>query len=462
MLYLRISQESWEKILQAEKDKINFNKDHCLAILYNLERSIRSNTNNHLSDGYGPVCASIVQLIRKDFPFYLAWMHDRGIITYCRYYENSKQCRSATINIPEFCYSSTTYQSMFTTVSFTENKYLRKQIRQPENIIGLEFLHQWCQSVSIDSSQAQELSCAMLKEDLSNPRIRMKKGMFRYEPTTIDPIRAFHQREQSILDITTENIYLKRDDKAGRLHSSLTNLSSRLFPALRINREPLVGYDIANCQPFLSAVLFNFILTNLKSGFNPQTHSKHPQILPQTLNTYINQHTKHNFNNTKSFHMIAKSLQGVDIECIRDYIDLCLEGNLYTYVANNLFGIEYNKENQRRVKDLFFSLFFTKPKNYQGDTGKFKKKHPEWSLMLKVIKELSSEKAFFPILLQCMESYYVLEVVCKRLHKEHPKMPLITKHDSIYTTAGYKDILLQVMTEEAYKLFGLVPTFKEG
>ena len=76
------------------------------------------------------------------------------------------------------------------------------------------------------------------------------------------------------------------------------------------------------------------------------------------------------------------------------------------------------------------------------------------------IKRQSSDEDFFPKLLQCMESYFILECVCKRLHKEHPKAPIFTKHDSVYTTEEYRLKLLQIMQEESKLLFGISPTFR--
>jgi hypothetical protein len=103
-------------------------------------------------------------------------------------------------------------------------------------------------------------------------------------------------------------------------------------------------------------------------------------------------------------------------------------------------------------------LFFTKPRNNKKGIPKFKKKYPGVHKIISAIKESSSEENYFPVLLQSLESYYILEVVCKSIQKRHRNIPLFTKHDSIYTTEEYLPILKSTLEEEALKLFGIAPT----
>jgi hypothetical protein len=127
-------------------------------------------------------------------------------------------------------------------------------------------------------------------------------------------------------------------------------------------------------------------------------------------------------------------------------------------MSQNIFGLEYVSENKRVVKDLFFTLFFTKPRNNKKGIPKFKKQYPGVHKIISAIKESSSEENYFPVLLQSLESYYILEVVCKSIQKRHRNIPLFTKHDSIYTTEEYLPILKSTLEEEALNLFGIAPT----
>jgi hypothetical protein len=146
-----------------------------------------------------------------------------------------------------------------------------------------------------------------------------------------------------------------------------------------------------------------------------------------------------------------------DLTGVLAFQNFCFTGQLYQEIARNVFDFEYVNENKRRVKDLFFTLFFTKPGNNRNGIPKFKVQYPGIHTIISKIKELSVDSNFFPILLQCMESFYIIERVCKRMNKEYPKAPLFTKHDSVYTTDEYLECLKLVMEDEALKLFGVVP-----
>jgi hypothetical protein len=75
--------------------------------------------------------------------------------------------------------------------------------------------------------------------------------------------------------------------------------------------------------------------------------------------------------------MLEDFLSEPDLTGILAYQNLCLTGNLYPEIARKVFGFEYKNENKRRVKDLFFTLFFLAIDTYvwQG----IKTITPHWS-----------------------------------------------------------------------------------
>ena len=88
---------------------------------------------------------------------------------------------------------------------------------------------------------------------------------------------------------------MSRDETSGRLHSNVTGLSSRIFPALRIQGMPLVGYDIANSQPFICSALINFSIEDAKKREQfSQTFSNYPNL---TTNSPTNHITLSHFSN---------------------------------------------------------------------------------------------------------------------------------------------------------------------
>ena len=62
--------------------------------------------------------------------------------------------------------------------------------------------------------------------------------------------------------------------------------------------------------------------------------------------------------------------------------------------------------------------------------------------------------------LQHIESYLVLDVICKRISEEHPDLPIYTIHDSIATTSGKEGIVEAIMKAELAKHIGITPNLK--
>ena len=64
------------------------------------------------------------------------------------------------------------------------------------------------------------------------------------------------------------------------------------------------------------------------------------------------------------------------------------------------------------------------------------------------------------VLLQQIESYLVLKIICKRITNEKPRLPIFTIHDSVVTTAGHEEYVDAVIKEELEKAIGIPPAYK--
>ncbi len=67
---------------------------------------------------------------------------------------------------------------------------------------------------------------------------------------------------------------------------------------------------------------------------------------------------------------------------------------------------------------------------------------------------------YLPIILQKIESFLMLDVVCKTISELHPELPLLTVHDSIITTKGNEAIVENLMRCKIYKWMGYEPLVK--
>jgi len=414
------------------------------------------------------LCSKYLQSISHEYKFYMDWMERVGIVQINHSFQNShpdptrNYCKYYRIVPPPEDYMPNE-RDRLVQVEFKENSAIRLFVTSRKRTHGLSFMVNWLEKLTIDDQIAHDLNWEIYQEDKLNPRTGYHKGLYHYEPYKIDPHRAYNSRKDNIVAIGMKQFYMSRDETSGRLHSNVTGLSSRIFPALRIKGKPLVGYDIANSQPFLCSALINLLLDNeQKRGSFTHFFSQNPISTPQTsflTNSSFQSYLKP-FIPSKTLSaivMLEDFLSEADLTGVLEFQNLCLTGNLYPEIARNVFGFEYENKNKRRVKDLFFTLFFTKPGNNKQGIPSFKIKYPGVHQIISKIKELSVDSNFFPVLLQCLESYYILERVCKRMNKEFPKAPLFTKHDSVYTTNEFLEQLKLIMDNEALELFGMIP-----
>ena len=440
-----------------EEAGFKFNKNHCYSLLKNLIQ-VHNLNKDVVPDGYVMLCSEHLQKISHEYRYYLSWMESNGIIQIDYSYQVKSKCRYYRLIIDDVTNEKYGKDALMT-VEFKPTSSLSQKATKVDNTFGLSFLVDWLNQVKIDVQLADDLNYLAHQQDKLKPRTGFRQGKYGLEPYRINAFRAFNHRKDKIRSIKMGSFYATRDTTSGRLHTSLTGLSSKIFPALRFKGQPLVGYDLANSQPFLTSVIINSLLISyqmrqmeLKKGPLPIN----PLLTNTKLNNYLYKHTLTH----PPYHtiMLEDFLSYADFTGVVEFQVLCKTGDLYPIMSQNIFGLEYVSENKRVVKDLFFTLFFTKPRNNKKGIPKFKKQYPGVHKIISAIKESSSEENYFPVLLQSLESYYILEVVCKSIQKRHRNIPLFTKHDSIYTTEEYLPILKSTLEEEALNLFGIAPT----
>ena len=77
--------------------------------------------------------------------------------------------------------------------------------------------------------------------------------------------------------------------------------------------------------------------------------------------------------------------------------------------------------------------------------------------LFRLIKEIQSN--YLPIILQRIESFLILDVICKKISFMHPHIPLFTIHDSILTTQGNEAIVEEIMAREIQNWTGHKASF---
>ncbi len=91
----------------------------------------------------------------------------------------------------------------------------------------------------------------------------------------------------------------------------------------------------------------------------------------------------------------------------------------------------------------------------------FKKIFPEvYKVFAEIKKGDNMEYKYLSILLQRIESYLFIDVICKRIAKKYPEATIIPIHDSIATTNDYVDIFSSIISEELEIATGYKPNLK--
>lgn len=167
-------------------------------------------------------------------------------------------------------------------------------------------------------------------------------------------------------------------DSYGRFHTNFTILKSFLRKNfLSIDGESTVEIDIKNSQP----LFFNKIL--------------------------------------------QKSHLNYDIDELKFYGELTLNGNFYNHLQTNL-----EIKDKSKVKNLVYKIFFGR--NYQNDLEKkFKSLFPSIYDFIKQHKKLSKDYKSISYELQRLESNFIYNKVIKYIYENHPTIKIITCHDSL-------------------------------
>ncbi|HOW26027.1 MAG TPA: hypothetical protein PK711_10190 [Bacteroidales bacterium] len=250
-----------------------------------------------------------------------------------------------------------------------------------------------------------------------------------------------------------KHIYIFSRDERGRFYSNIVNMDRELRPYLRYRGTSLAYLDVKNCLPFLfSRVLqpdfwrqdeasYDGLLTYGMLYRKPENLIPRPE-LPYSLQEMSDR--------------VATAASGPDI---LEYIDLVTSGMIYDDLqvnagyrsrdaAKNAFMVMLNTEDTGRYASSHFlpKLVFSKrfPNVY------------EVQHLLKIVnyKHLS-------YLLMRIESYCMIDVICRRISHEKPRLAFYTIHDGVLTPRGNETFVLKVIKEEMNKLIGYTPRITE-
>jgi hypothetical protein len=296
-----------------------------------------------------------------------------------------------------------------------------------------------------------------------------------YQSDLLDEKRQANALERKIINeikvhkIVTGSYYLNTDDNVGRFHTNITTLKREHRKCLTYDDKKLVNVDIKNSQPLLVLVLLNPMFykgSKYSEHFNIyKLIDRNPKLsLGKELMGYYN-----GDNNIRLINVIVKECdimfreyeQRYGTSGIQRYRDLVLNGKFYEDFMDELVknGIEtgYSRD---KTKTCVLKIMYS-DNRYQSDEKRiFNRKHFQVCQIFKILKR--QNKSILARLLQAIESYMVLDRVCKRISLESPKMPIFTIHDSILTTEGNEEYVESVLKDEFIRLLEFKPNVNKS
>ena len=137
---------------------------------------------------------------------------------------------------------------------------------------------------------------------------------------------------------------------------------------------------------------------------------------------------------------------------------------------------EFNKEgldlNRDETKVQVLRILFARNRTPKNEINRkcrqvFKDRFPKVHKIFSKLRGHQQGDKFqnfkrFAILLQTIESYLMLDVILKRIHKEYPGTIAITVHDSIMTgvLTNNVEVVLKTMKEEMTNFVGFPPIIR--
>lgn len=388
----------------------NYHPDKLAFILSRIIKVPIHNKEAISEAGFVSLSASILQKYVHDYKAYLMYAEDTGIIESDNHYIPGKKCIG--YRFKQEVQKPKIYEIQKNSLVKAVNKY-----RVPPK--DYDYLNKWFEGLKINYNS----SCEFIEKE--------KKGVFE---------KSYYRAHQSAYDIDKHQYSLSVDRNIFRYHSNLTGLNKELRNFCSYDGHQLVSIDLKNSQPFFSTALFkgssNFIKYIINISSNNST-SKFP--IPSL--------------------MLVKVKEVAENEDVKRYIELVEKGVLYEYIEEQFLkkGIQF--KTRKEIKSTVFQVLYSGNQFYGQKEAEpkriFKELFPNVYTLFKYLKK--GNKALLALMLQRMESYCILKVICHRIAQERPHLPIFTIHDSIATIKGEEDYIRQVIEEETSKIIGIKP-----
>ena len=437
-----------EEILQSNPPKFpGYKKDKLLYLVSKIYYDSLCKEEYGLGDNEGINLNAkyLEKIIGKSYKSHLNYLLDNGIISIVSGYIPGNYSRSYKLNdnyfgVPEW-YEIKSY------ILSKNLKNLKKSEKKDNQYL---YLKKWLNKLTLDIEHA---------DVTTNLSFELKKSCPEYQEIIFgtnrpkNPDRQYYHSKMVIELFKNDDYPFYVDDKGYRAHTILTRSNKSIRHFIKCNGEDLVSVDLKNSQPYLLLCLGNPSMlekSKKKEGKPNQTQPTHQPIIsiPALSPIHI----------SSIMFGFSSGIQ-YSIE-FQEYKKLVSSGCIYEFFEDKIKidPKELKKGISKRdiVKHRMMLCLYSKNSGYSGGMKTAFKKH--FPKLYALICKLKAEKHnTLALLLQRIESYLILDVICKRISEEKPDLPIFTIHDCIVTTVGNEQYVSNIIIEEMEKFVGIAP-----
>lgn len=446
-----------------------YKRDKLAYLFHKMATLSATNKNVEIKDRYVPLYSPALQNIVSNYRAYMEYAESVGIIQIKESYLNTKYSKSY-----RFVAGGKHDLVEYKVTDFTLMQSLKRyRLKQRRTTVKHDYLTKWFNpKLTIDYKKIEsflEEEWLLKNENESLWDYDRSRKVFK------SPYQQFISSKISAELLVRGEYNLKIDDNVHRFHSNLTNMRSLIRNAVTYDGQKLVAVDIKNSQPYFSILLLreNFWSGEKKAENRPflEMLSKNnkngdPHELFQRVYILKFNKIKERISN-KAIIMLGEMMEKLMNKGLKEdknrYVDLVVAGQLYEYLEKQ-FRLKLKLPNVDRAmaKIALLQAFFSDNRFIGTEEAApkrcFRESFPSVYKVFSTIK--SKDKTLLAILLQNIESYFIVDVIAKRIAKEYPDLPIFTIHDSIVTTVGNEELVARIMKEELEKGVGKVPSLK--
>lgn len=455
--YVNLPQRLFDKVASISKEFKKVDLGILAYLLHLILKLGNNNDTNNKSSKWVSLCSKIInQLNHKGFKVaeHLKILVQEQVLDSKPHFKakNGKEGNCKRFAIKEEYFSSKVEIKKYQVLNehIAKKRKAHKTQRQVEAEYKTKHLTRWLtkEGFSIDKASAIDY----VKKNYSNRGDELK----------------YRHRQLAILEFEESIHRYSRDGKDDRLHTYFTSLPSDLKQFITFDGSKLKEADIKTAQPFILTILLERLLAvyyEEMSEHGKISFKRFRNKVRKTLIELINTNKELNITDIEYIAnnitiMFANELETLDFTEFQHFISLIRKDDIYIYTGDKLLDSgaiwqeagkyycnffdksktsTYPKEFESLrdcAKDVTIQTLYSSAKSRGSRAvNEFKSIFPSVFKLLDKIK--SKEKAFLPILMQRIEAKCILDYCSKKIAKKHPKMPLITRHDSLSTTMEY-------------------------